>query len=120
MPNPQLWSTLAVNKLQIAEQWALRGRFVLEIGDRYALHLDTQRQPSVACPYLVALAVAHQLGAGVAAAALTALIRKMPVAMGLTAQLLNDARVHPALFATTRWVKPHCFQSGQVKAQPAR
>ncbi|WP_049150775.1 hypothetical protein, partial [Lacticaseibacillus rhamnosus] len=75
--NPQLWSTLAVNKQEIAEQWAQGGRFVLEIGDRYALLLDTQRQPSVAKPYLVALAVAHQLGAGVAAADLTALIRKV-------------------------------------------
>ncbi len=118
--NPQLWSTLAVNKQEIAEQWAQGGRFVLEIGDRYALLLDTQRQPSVAKPYLVALAVAHQLGAGVAAADLTALIRKKAVAMGLTAHTLNDAREDPALFAYYRWVMTHCFQSGQVNELTAR
>ncbi len=116
--NPQLWSTLAVNKQEIAEQWAQGGRFVLEIGDRYALLL--QRQPSVAKPYLVALAMAHQLGAGVAAADLTALIRKEAVAMGLTAHTLNDAREDPALFAYYRWVMTHCFQSGQVNELTAR
>ena len=86
--NPQTWPLLIAHKTAIAEQWQQGGRFILEVGDHYALLLDSQRQPSVAKPYLVALKVAHQLGAGVPAADLTATIKDAAEALfpGFTIQ----------------------------------
>ncbi|RXT58361.1 hypothetical protein [Lacticaseibacillus chiayiensis] len=85
---PRLWPVLVAHKEAIAEQWAQGGRFVLEVGDQYALLLDQQRQPSVAKPYLAALVVAHKLGAGVAADELTGLIKSVTVELfpGFTIQ----------------------------------
>lgn len=60
-----LWDVLITNKTEIAAQWAQTGRFILECGDNYALLLDTKRQPSVAKPFVLAIAVAHSLGVGV-------------------------------------------------------
>ncbi|KRM32993.1 hypothetical protein FC83_GL000084 [Agrilactobacillus composti DSM 18527 = JCM 14202] len=61
---PALWPILVANKQAIAKQWGELKRFVLECGSDYALLLDTQHQQSAAMPYIVALAVAHSLGAG--------------------------------------------------------
>ncbi|MFC6169635.1 hypothetical protein [Loigolactobacillus jiayinensis] len=61
---PYLWTVLVENKVKIAEKWAQLQRFELEIGDDYALLLDRQRQRSAAKPYIIALAVARSLGAG--------------------------------------------------------
>ncbi|BDZ29596.1 hypothetical protein MH1LPH_00620 [Lactiplantibacillus brownii] len=70
------------NRTEIAEQWAQLGRFDLELGDDYALLLDTQRTPSEAKPFIIAIVVAHALGnAGIREAELTALIKKMMAGM---------------------------------------
>ncbi|KAB1968353.1 MULTISPECIES: hypothetical protein [Lacticaseibacillus] len=86
----QLWPVLEAHKEAIAEQWTQGGRFVLEVGDQYALLLDQQRQPSVAKPYLAALVVAHQLGSGVAADDLTGLIKTV------TAELFPGFTIQPS------------------------
>lgn len=86
--NPQTWPLLVAHKEEIADQWRQGGRFILEVGDHYALLLDNQRQPSVAKPYLVALTVAHELGAGVQADELTPTIKAATEALfpGFTIQ----------------------------------
>ncbi|ERL65945.1 hypothetical protein [Schleiferilactobacillus shenzhenensis] len=73
--DPAVWPLLAANKTAIADLWAQSGRFNLEVGNGYALLLDTQHTPSVAMPYLVALAVAHELGTGVQDSGLTQKIK---------------------------------------------
>lgn len=60
-----LWNELMENKVAIAAQWIQTGRFILECADNYALLLDTKRQPSVAKPFVLAIAVAHSLKVGV-------------------------------------------------------
>jgi len=74
---PQLWPTLMASRHAIAEQWVQLQRFDLEVGDDYALLLDTQRKPSGSKPFIVAIAVAQRLGVGVPEDELSQLIRKV-------------------------------------------
>ncbi|WP_261807359.1 DUF4194 domain-containing protein [Lapidilactobacillus luobeiensis] len=69
--SPELWPFLREHQAEIAAQWAQLGRFGLEMGQDYALLLDRQRQPSVAQPFILAIAVAQSLGAGIPVAALS-------------------------------------------------
>lgn len=100
--NPQLWPTLMANRVAIAAQWAQLQRFDLEVGDDYALLLDTQRQPSGAKPFIVAIAVAQRLGIGVQKDELAELVKKV-----LTT-------VVPVENVTTTLVKQALFEFGLV------
>ena len=71
---PELWPFLREHQAEIAAQWAQLGRFELEMGQDYALLLDRQRQPSTAQPFILAIAVAQSLGAGIPVAALSSRI----------------------------------------------
>ncbi len=73
--NPELWALLKENKGAVAETWSVLHRLTLEVGDGYALLLDEQRQISQSKPYLIALSVAKDLGVGVPADQLSALIK---------------------------------------------
>lgn len=79
----ELWEALQQNKEKIADQWSKLQRFDLEVGQHYALLLDNQRQPVTARAFVVAIAVAQQLGAGVPVEQLTAEIKRvMPSVIG--------------------------------------
>lgn len=86
---PELWQTLQTHKQVIADQWAQLQRYDLECGATYALLLDTQRQPVTARAFVVAIAVAQQLGVGVPLADLNDEIRKV------TPQVLGKNSVTP-------------------------
>ena len=96
--DPGLWPTLVSNKNDVAEQWAQLQRFDLECGNDYALLLDRTHQPSSARPFVLAIAVAHSLGAGIPAAHLNQRIKQINhtvlpdhvVAPGLVSQALED------------------------------
>lgn len=86
-----LWETLQAHRLEIAAQWNQLGRFALECGEDYALLLDTQRQPVTSRAFVVAIAVAQQLGAGVPIDDLTAVIKRV------TPTVIGDKVLAPTL-----------------------
>lgn len=72
---PALWAVLQENKVAIETQWAQLSRFYLEVGDDYALLLDSERRPVKSRQFFVAVKVAQSLGSGLASAELNARIR---------------------------------------------
>lgn len=84
---PELWDTLKNNVEEIAARWAPLDRFYLEVGDHYALLVDQTRKPSGAQPFIVAIAVAKLLGAGVYENELNELIKKTVSQMSATANI---------------------------------
>ncbi|CAJ1192510.1 hypothetical protein CPEBRM1_ABPJDJAI_01403 [Companilactobacillus paralimentarius] len=63
--NFTLWNYLMDHKDSISQSWKNLNRFDLEIGDNYALLLDTKRQQVKSKPSVVAIAVAKAIHTGV-------------------------------------------------------
>lgn len=113
---PDSWQTLQEHRDRIAEQWRQLQRFDLEIGNNYALLLDTTRQPVTARAFVVAIAVAQQLGVGVPTDQLNDLIRQItPTVIGKNQ--VNPTEVKKALLANSLVVEAHGFYSPTVLVQ---
>lgn len=81
--DPELWQILQAHQATIVNQWQQLGRFNLECSQTYALLLDMTRRPVTARTFVVAIAVAHQLGVGVPVSEINAVIhRVMPSVLG--------------------------------------
>ncbi|MCH5464805.1 hypothetical protein [Levilactobacillus tujiorum] len=92
----RLWPDLLANKQKIADQWRQTNRFVLECGDDYALLLDSQRVPSTAKPFVIAVGVARSLGVGIPSDQLTKRIHQISEQV-LPGYVINVSLVKEAL-----------------------
>lgn len=97
---PNLFQTLVDHRDAIAAQWRQLQRFDLEVGENYALLLDTMRQPVTARAFVVGIAVAQQLGIGLPDNELNQLIRAItPTIIGKNS--VNPTEVKKALLANS-------------------
>lgn len=102
---PELWAALQANKGAIEAQWAQLSRFYLEVGDDYAMLLDSERRPVKSRQFFVAVKVAQSLGSGLAGGELNARIR-----------LVNE-QLYPDTALALNMVKTEMLGAGLAVAQ---
>ncbi|MCH4164405.1 MAG: hypothetical protein LKF37_06420 [Lentilactobacillus diolivorans] len=74
---PKLWAWLIENKVQLSKDWQPLNRFRLEVGNDYAVLLDSQQHKREAKPFIVAIALANKMGATLAKTAFPKQVRQV-------------------------------------------